>query len=555
MGLWGHFSIAISGTNVLTACGVAFAGGRVYVFDSFGVDAQILPFPTSGQISGQTSSDIDNQRDLPPRLPKSLRGNLILEGTAAFLLVLAFMAWIQFASPAIVGNDAYYHIRWSRILRDSLPHLPEFKWLPLTVLRPQIFVDQHFLFHVLLMPFTFGDLRLGAKFAAPIFSAIAMASVFGLLAVYRIRYRWLWLLALAGTSEPFLYRMSMTRAPSLSLLLLAVGVYLILERKWVALAIVTFMFVWLYNMFPLILAFAFLYALTVWLSESRIDLAALYATSIGAALGLLINPYFPKDLLLIFHHVHMLLAEAVAIDVGSEWYPYDTWELLTHNAALFALCFAALLAFDYRKRSRDPRPLFFLLLSAMFLLMSLRWRRFLEYWPPFAILFAAFTFDAGPVALPRRIPARLAMAGLFAALGAAAVANAVGARAEIRDLRDPSAMRGASAWLANHTPSGAMIFNTDWVEFPELFYYNQRNLYTTGLDPRYLLDSNPDLWKTYGRITQGEEKHPGPVIRERFGAGYVVARSDSTDFLDAARASGDFETVYTDEYASVLRVR
>ena len=113
----------------------------------------------------------------------------------------------------------------------------------------------------------------------------------------------------------------MTRAPSLSLVLLAVGVYLILERKFVPLAVLTFVFVWLYNMFPLILVFAFAYAVTVWLSERRFALGALYATSIGAALGLVINPYFPKDLLLIFHHVHMLLAETVAIDVGGEWYP------------------------------------------------------------------------------------------------------------------------------------------------------------------------------------------------------------------------------------------
>ena len=482
------------------------------------------------------------------------------------------MAWIQFASPAIVGNDAYYHIRWSRMLRESLPHLPAFKWLPLTVLRSQLFVDQHFLFHVSLMPFTYGDLRLGAKLAAPLFSAIAMTSIFGLLVVYRIRYRWLWLLALAASSEPFLYRMSMTRAPSLSLLLLAVGVYLILERRWVSLAVLTFVFVWLYNMFPLILAFAFLYAVTVWLSKNRIDLAALYATSIGAALGLVINPYFPKDLLLIFHHVHMLLAEAVTMDVGSEWYPYDTWEMLTKNAALFALCFAALLAFDFRtldfrKGARDRRPLFFLLLSAMFLLMTFRWRRFVEYWPPFAILFAAFTLDANdahdahdakdakPIELPWRIPARLGMAVLVAALGVAGVVNAAGARAEIRDLRDPFAMRGASAWLADHTPDGSLVFNTDWVEFPELFYYDQRNVYATGLDPRYLFDAEPELWKVYDRITQGEEKHPGPLIRERFGAEYVVARSDSTDFLNAAKASGDFDTVYSDEYASVLHVR
>jgi len=535
-----------------------------------GVEAQILPLQTSGHTEAQPH----------PTSPLTDRplGNSALECTAAFLLILAFMAWIQFAGPAIVGNDAYYHMRWSQILRQSLPHLPAFKWLPLTVLRPQLFVDQHFLFHVALMPFTFGDLRLGAKLAAPLFSAIAMTSIFGLLVFYRIRYRWLWLLALAASSEPFLYRMSMTRAPALSLLLLAAGVYLILERRWVSLAALTFVFVWLYNMFPLIVAFAFLYAVTVWLSKNRIDLAALYATSIGAALGLAINPYFPKDLLLIFHHAHMLLAETVTMDVGSEWYPYDTWELLTKNAALFALCFAALLAFDFRtldfrKGARDRRPLFFLLLSAMFLLMSLRWRRFLEYWPPFAILFAAFTFGAdgtddadGAVGAhhadgaaliewPRWIPARLGMAVLVAALGVAGVVNAAGARAEIRDLRDPFAMRGASAWLADHTPDGSLVFNTDWVEFPELFYYDQRNVYATGLDPRYLYDAEPDLWKVYDRITQGEEPHPGPLIRERFGAEYVVARSDSTDFLNAAKASGDFDTVYSDEYASVLHVR
>lgn len=482
------------------------------------------------------------------------RGAPALECTAAFLLALGLMLWIQFAGPAIVGNDAYYHMRWSRILRESAPRLPAFSWLPLTVLRAPAFVDQHFLFHVLLMPFTLGDLRLGAKLAAPLFSALALTSIFGLLVAYRIRHRWLWLLPLAAGSEPFLYRMSMTRAPSLSLALLGVGVYLILERRFLSLAFLTFVFVWLYNLFPLILVFALAHAVTVWLSERRFDFAAFYATSVGAALGLVINPYFPKDFLLIFHHVHMLLAETTAIDVGTEWYPLDTWEMLTGNVALFALCFAALLAFDFGKRSRDRRPLFFLFLAAVFLLMSLRWRRFFEYWPPFAVLFAAFTLDAERLEFPRRVPVRLRIAALTV-LGAMAILNVRAARAEIRDTRDPFAMRGASTWLAAHTPTDSLVFNTDWVEFPELFYYNQRNVYVTGLDPRYLLDSHPELWKLYDSITQGQEKHPATIIRERFGAEYVVARNDSTDFLGAAKASGDFDTVYSDAYASVLRVR
>jgi hypothetical protein len=515
------------------------------------------------------------------RTPGRLSGAPAMECAAAFLLCLGLMLWIQFAGPAIVGNDGYYHIAWSRILRSSLPRLPAFIWLPLTVLRQRSFVDQHFLFHVLLIPFTFGDLRLGAKLAAPLFSALALTIVFGLLVAYRIRYRWLWLLPLAAGSEPFLYRMAMTRAPSLSLVLLGLGCYLILERRFISLACLTFVFVWLYNLFPLMVIFACAYAVTVWLCDGRFDLAAVYATCAGAALGLVLNPYFPKDFLLIFSHVHMLLAEKTAIDVGGEWYPVDTWELVTGNAALLSLCFAALLAFDWRTRLRDRRPLFFLLLALGLLLMSLRWQRFFEYWPPFAVLFAAFTFnatfnatfdatfhaesaphgdgnaerEADGMEFVRRMPPRLGMAVLLILLGVAAVVNVRGARAEVRDTRDPLAMRGAATWLAAHTPAGSLVLNTDWVAFPELFYYDQRNVYVAGLDPRYLLDSQPELWKVYDAITQGTEKHPGPVIRERFGTEYVVARSDSTDFLDAAKASGEFDTVYSDDFASVLHVR
>ena len=263
-----------------------------------------------------------------------------------------------------------------------------------------------------------------------------MTSIFGLLVAYRVRYRWLWLLALAAGSEPFLYRMSMTRAPSLSLVLLAVGVYLILERRWVSLAVLTFVFVWLYNMFPLIVAFAFVYAVTVWLSEKPHRSRRLLCHVDWGGPGAGHQSLFPQGSLAYFSPRAYVARRNGHHRRGQRVVSLDTWELVTKNAALLALCFAALLAFDFRildfrKGARDRRPLFFLLLSGMFLLMSLRWRRFLEYWPPFAMLFAAFTFhgdgtdDAGgaqermtqngaePIELPRCIPARLGMAVLW----------------------------------------------------------------------------------------------------------------------------------------------
>jgi hypothetical protein len=477
-----------------------------------------------------------------------------LECAAAFLVCLGLMLWIEFAGPAIVDNDGYYHIRWSWMLRHAAPHLPRFEWLPLTVLRAPGYVDHHFLFHVLLTPFTSGDLRVGAKLAAPFFSAVALTVLFALLVAYRVRFRWFWLALLAAGSEQFLYRMSMTRAPSLSLALLAAGVWLILRRRLGLLALLTFAFVWSYSMFPLMVIFAFAYAVTVYLCERRIDLGALWATMIGAALGLVINPYFPRDLILMWQHVRMVGTSTTGVDPGAEWFPFDTWETLTWNVAVCAACFVALLAFDYRKRRDDSKPLFFLMLATLFLVFNLRWSRFVEYWPPFAVLFAAFTLSGAVPEVRGRLH-RLGMAALVLATGVALVMNIREARSDVGTETDPTAMRGAAEWVAQHTPAGSLVFNTDWDEFPMLFYYNQRNTYVCGLDPRYLSEANPDLGKLYESIKNGKQEHPGQVIRKRFGAEYVVTDNSKDDFLQAARASGDFDTVYSDPDALVLHVR
>jgi|HubBroStandDraft_6_1064221.scaffolds.fasta_scaffold14413_2 hypothetical protein len=481
---------------------------------------------------------------------------------AAFILILAVMVKIEFGGKAILDNDGYYHIRWSKMLRQSAPHLPKFTWLPLTTLDETHYVDHHFLFHVLLMPFTFGDLRIGAKLAAAVFSSLALTALFWLLVAYGVPYRWLWLVPLVASSEPFLYRMSMTRAPSLSLVLLALGAYLVLERKWIWLGASGFVFVWLYSLFPLLLAFAAAYSVAVYLAERRIDLWAPVSCAVGIVGGLVINPYFPKNLILLKEHLDKV-ATSYPVDVGVEWYPYDTWVILGGSVVAFVLFFAAFLAFDYRERKEDIKPLFFLLISTMLLLIAFKSRRFIEYWPPFAVLLAAFTF--GPRLAGKReswfprIRDR-AIAAVAAALVAEVlilvmVLNVYQARKDVADESSPFAYRGACEWLVDNTPEGSMVFNTDWDDFPALFYYDSHNKYIVGLDPTYLYDRDPEMWKVYAEVTLGNEDNPAPIIRDRFGAEYVVTSSQHTDFMQAAEDSGDFEKVYVDNDATVLRVR
>ncbi|HEY7544184.1 MAG TPA: hypothetical protein VID27_04845, partial [Blastocatellia bacterium] len=311
----------------------------------------------------------------------------------AFVVILGVMSFIEFGGRAILDNDGFYHIRWAMMLRQSFPQLPPFKALPLTSLNERDYVDHHYLFHALLIPFTVGDLRTGAKLAAAFFSSLGLTSLFALLVTNGVRYRWLWLAPLVASSEPFLYRMAMTRAPALSLAMLGAGAYLILKRKHALLACLSFAFVWLYSLFPLILAFALAHAVAVYLAERRIELRGFVYSLVGIAAGMVINPYFPKNATLFWHHVLMKTTSNYPVSVGVEWYPYYAWDLVRGSVLAFAIFFIALIGFDWRRRAEDIKPLFFLILATMFLVMALKSRRFIEYWPPFAVLLAAFTFN------------------------------------------------------------------------------------------------------------------------------------------------------------------
>ena len=151
---------------------------------------------------------------------------VILFGVFLFSLYL-----IQFSTPDLAGNDGYYHIRFAYLMRTE-GLIPDFPWLPLTILNSGEFYDHHFLYHVALIPFTFGDLILGAKWASIFFASIAFLSVWWLLQGQRVPYAALWALGLLVISEAFLYRMNMPRAQSLSLAILVLGLNFLLHKKY-----------------------------------------------------------------------------------------------------------------------------------------------------------------------------------------------------------------------------------------------------------------------------------------------------------------------------------
>src|SRR6185503_12844889 len=225
--------------------------------------------------------------------------------------------------------------------------------------------------------------------------------------------------------------------------------------------------------------------------------------------------------------------------------------------------------FDGSDRKRSKMPLYFLVLATVLLLMNLRWKRFAEYFPPFAVMFAAFTleqfwrgravFTRLPDAvledllpfLDRQEPTVLAkehkaeeawnfakLALAVVALAAVFFANVYFTSRDISDSEPRDYYEQGAAWMRANIPPGAIVFNTDWDDFPRLFYFDSSHAYVSGLDPTYLYDRNPELSKLYDRVTIGEELDPAPLIRDRFGSRWIFTdNKDHSPFIENAMQS------------------
>ena len=514
---------------------------------------------------------------------------------SAGAIAIGLIFWqLQFSTNAICCGDfdGYYHIKWSQMLWQSLRNHafpPPFTWLPLTTLDARNYVDHHLLFHFFQIPFTWsGNLRLGAKISAAIFASVAVFSCYWLLIRYRIRYALVWLLALLACSAPFLYRMNMAKAPPFAIVYLIVAIHLLFRKKYWPLIPLSFVFALTYDMFVLLILATILWTIVIGWTERRFEWRPLVWVLAGAAAGLILNPYFPRNLHLLYEHLKIKLTPSdFSTSVGKEWYPYDSWEFLGNSLVACVAMVVGYLSFDPADRKRSTHSLFFLLFSTALMVMTMRWKRIAEYWPPFAIIFVAFALqpwlsgarsaftqlssdmlDELQPFLDRpgtNTPAKEAeLRQLWRTIGVAvvavvlAVALFINIRVTMKDIAssDPDSFyKAGAAWLQKNVPANDLVFNTDWDDFPRLLYYDPTHRYITGLDPTYLYDRDPALSKLYDRITLGKEEDPGPLIRDRFGARYVFSDNSHDDFFDNARASGWFDIVYEDHDCTIMHIR
>ncbi len=477
---------------------------------------------------------------------------------AAFIITAGIFGFLQFTAPGLAGNDGYYHIAMAALIRSEGLHVT-FPYLQFTLLDTAHYVDMHLLFHLLQSPFTaFLTLDHAARLSVTFFAALTCTLFVYLLKRYDIPYPLFWLLILIASSTAFLYRMSMPRPPVLALAYTFLTFHCLMQRNVRLLALTALLFTWTYKLFPILIPFALFGMVAYYIEERKLDFKPLIAVCIGMAAGLIINPYFPDNIGFLWDAIRMkILSSNFDTHVGNEWYPYSSLHLLKIAYLPLAAWVCGLLLTNRNDWQRDPARLFWFLTATMWLVMLLKSRRFIEFFPPAAILFFAFSAKAWlHRAADTGFWQRQRMLSVIALLVLGGISyqtldqtyHTMMHRAPIH------AYRGAAQWLIRHTQDGARVFNTDWDDFPRLFFHDRHNTYIVGLDPDYMRLKDARLYKLWRNISKGRIAHPEDALLDTFGTAYAFTDTHHKGFIRMARRNRHFRKVYSDKNAIVYRV-
>lgn len=325
--------------------------------------------------------------------------------------------------------------------------------------------------------------------------------------------------------------------------------------------------------------------------EVRFAMTALAYTLLGLGLGLLLHPYFPRNVEFAFLHLlpKAVPAEQAEISVGLEWYPYSLSGFVVRagpSTALVALGLVPILLTLARRRWPDWRALVLGCLALGFLVMVARSQRIIEYYPAFAVIFCAWSWSHctgeltalasavrarwlgrldgpfarlhGPIARIRQPAASLLP--LLPWLAAIVIApwiytSTLIASSEADDGLPWTTYRDGALWLAENTPAGSRVFTTGWDDFPHMFYWNTHNTYLVGLDPTYSSIEDPEGYQLWRSISNGRTPAPSSQILHRFGASYVLTDHKHERFIELAKTDPGLEPVLRTRTVTVYRVR
>jgi len=507
-----------------------------------------------------------------------------------FIIMSIYYGHIQWNN--FIGDpDGFYHAKLAKWLAEGklIEKLP---WMQFSSLRDS-FTDHHLLYHLLLAPFvSFFNPLVGVKIATVVFAVAMILTFYWFLKKFNIPWPFIFassFLILNGLN----FRVSLVKANSLSILVIYLIVYALFKQKYILSTLFAAIFVWLYGGWPLAILILLVYILSYYIykkinsnklkiflhqsielispfkRQHRIIKISLYLLS-GLAIALIVNPYWPQNIY--FYYQQFLQIGVVNMGsqftVGSEWYGAGIKQIISSSPHIFIAGIIAFVILFFNIKKASQLTWFSFLMAFGFLILTVKSKRYVEYYMPFTLLFIAsaskdiknFTDWSKYLklwySLSKKIQACLMISSLMLLIMIMLFTYDRMLNVHLSGHYNYNTFKRASQWLNDNTDKNSIVFHSDWDEWPILFYQNDHNYYIIGLDPTFMENYDPNLHKLYRDITRGDISYNiSNYIKNDFKADYIFVDRDGHDeFIKNIILDKNIEQVYQDDEAIIYKI-
>lgn len=456
------------------------------------------------------------------------KGLLIL----LILLGIAVIILTQFSIPTIFEADGYLHIRMAKFIREyGLKY--DFHWARYSTFAKN-FADKDFLFHLLLIPFTFlPDMFFGAKVAATLFAIFLFLVFFLLLRKYSQKPLIPLFLVLFFCSPAFLQVLSRPRPMIFIIGLTLFFVHFLINKNQWGLFVVTIIYTLSHVSAPFLLVFALLGEGARYISEKEFVGRSLRTVALALALGFLVHPNFPNNFLVFYLNGILVPIYALkwGLELGAEFFPLSMRDFVLDYPFILIGLILLIAAGTSRTRHIKTSTKIWMSVTGFFFVFAFFSQRYIVHgYPLILISLAAYFSDWWQGRENSWQP------GKYKAAKAAGLAGAILLFALIGVHTYKSFWRSAQAgkiysqhyesvarWMARYIPAGEIIFHANWSDSQYLIGLNPRNDYFVTLDPIYMHEWDLRKYNLYREIAFGRSADPYRLLKDEFGVRYGYA--------------------------------
>src|SRR3989344_5181738 len=420
------------------------------------------------------------------------------------LAALAVSVFLHFGQDKIADPDIFYHFAHADIYKNSGISQSAFPWLPYSVIG-KYSADIWYGFHLALIPFTFlRDHIFGMRMAGVFITFVFLVLFYFSCALLKITQKFFWPFFALFSSPFFLYHIATARPHALSLgLNILLFAFLAGGNFWgVFFAVFASTFLHLSLFWASFLIFG-VWASVKILNERKIPAKEGLILIAGILAGWISRPNPLGAAKLAYIQTVGLAIEklkSVPLHFGSELLPLGSL-VFNYFWLFFAVWLIAMIIFfgALFKRSvfteRQKTAIWAgLALSFIFFLMAaLLAQRSFDFWVGFGVIFIGLIFT-------HRFYARNFMIylGIFIFIFSAGysiyqrdlILNSIG--------WETGRFQAAGEWLKNNSRAGDIVFNASWDYFPEIFFWDSKNFYISGMDPIFQYSFDKKLyWEAY----------------------------------------------------------